>query len=68
MIDAGLSLLVLLVLLLAAGSVAVWRRGMRMQAALMLVLALVMAANVAIWVVPVRQGAGGTLLSHAAGQ
>jgi hypothetical protein len=33
-----------------------WRRGLRKQAALMLVLAAVMAANVAIWTLPGKDG------------
>jgi hypothetical protein len=33
-----------------------WRRGLRKQAALMLVLAVVMAINVAIWAVPEKNG------------
>ena len=47
-----MSLLVLAVLVLAAGAVALWRRGERKRPALMLLLAAVAAVNVAIWTVP----------------
>jgi hypothetical protein len=38
------------------GAMLAWRRGLRKQAALMVVLALVAAANVAIWAVPGQDG------------
>lgn len=41
---------------LALGALALWRRGVRRQAVLMLVLAAVVAGNIAIWVVPNDQG------------
>jgi hypothetical protein len=41
---------------LVLGAVAIWRRGLRKQAALMLVLAVVIAVNVAIWTVPDAEG------------
>ncbi|MDE2436150.1 MAG: hypothetical protein KGM49_07820 [Sphingomonadales bacterium] len=56
MSDTILSILVLAAFAMVIGAVAWWRRGMRKQAALMLVLALVIAGNVAIWVIPDRNG------------
>ncbi len=49
---AALSLLVLGALALTLGGIALWRRGMRGKAALMLVMAAVCAGNVAIWTMP----------------
>lgn len=54
--DTVLSILMLAVIAMVLGAVAVWKRGGRRQAVLMLVLAAIMAANVAIWVLPVNQG------------
>lgn len=56
MTDTILSVLVLAAIAMIIGAVAWWRRGMRKQAALMLVLAAVIAGNVAIWVVPDSSG------------
>ncbi|PKB25008.1 hypothetical protein B0I00_0189 [Novosphingobium kunmingense] len=53
MSDTILSVLVLAAIAMVIGAIAWWRRGMRKQAALMLVLAAVMVANVAIWLAPV---------------
>lgn len=63
MLATGLSLLVLTAIALTLGAVALWRRGNRKQAALMLTLAAIMAVNVAIWTWP---GAGGRTLAAAA--
>jgi hypothetical protein len=52
MMDVALSLAVLAVILLVIGSGALWRRGVRKQAILMIVLAVVLGANVAIWSLP----------------
>jgi hypothetical protein len=41
---------------LVLGAAALWRRGVRRQALLMLLLAAILAGNVAIWVVPNDQG------------
>ena len=41
---------------LVLGALALWRRGVRRQAMLMLVLAAIVAGNIAIWVVPNDQG------------
>ncbi|NKJ02104.1 hypothetical protein FHW92_004206 [Novosphingobium sp. SG707] len=43
---------VLAVILLVIGSGALWRRGVRKQAILMIVLAVILGANVAIWSLP----------------
>ena len=56
MSDTILSILVLAAIAMVLGAIAWWRRGMRKQAALMLVLALVIAGNVAIWVLPDESG------------
>lgn len=51
--DIVLSLLVLASLALAAGAIALWRRGEhRKQSLLMLLLAIIGLINVAIWTVP----------------
>lgn len=55
-LDTVLSILVLAAITLALGAVALWRRGVRKQALLMLVLAAIVAGNVALWVVPVETG------------
>lgn len=54
--NAVLSLLVLATFLLPLLALAMWRRGARQQAVLMLVLALVAAINVAIWTWPDAAG------------
>jgi hypothetical protein len=41
---------------LVLGAALLWRRGVRKQAALMLLLAAILAVNVAIWVVPNEAG------------
>lgn len=51
--DAILSLAVLAAIALTGGGVALWRRGERQKAVLMIVAALVIAGNVAIISVPV---------------
>lgn len=55
--DTVLSLVALVALALVAGAVFLWRRGVRKQAALMIVLAVAMFVNVLIWTLP---GSGGT--------
>ncbi|MBS0482177.1 MAG: hypothetical protein JSR96_08475 [Proteobacteria bacterium] len=57
MSDLILSILVLAAFAMVIGALAWWRRGMRRQAALMLLLAAVIAGNVAIWVIPDSTGA-----------
>jgi hypothetical protein len=52
MLDAALSLAALAVILLMVGSAALWRRGVRKQALLMVLLAVVLGANIAIWSLP----------------
>lgn len=52
MLDLALSMAVLAVILLMIGSGALWRRGVRKQAILMIVLAVILGANVAIWSLP----------------
>lgn len=51
-----LSLLVMAAMALVVAAIAVWRRGGRRNAVLMVVLALVAALNVAIWTVPDSKG------------
>ena len=55
--DTVLSVVAFVALALIAGSIYLWRRGVRKQAGLMLVAAVVMIVNVLIWTLP---GAGGT--------
>lgn len=52
----ALSLMVLCAIALVGGAYAVYRRGMRKQALLMIALAAIMALNVAIWTVPTQSG------------
>lgn len=52
MSDTILALLMLAGFALSAGAVAIYRKGDRKRAALMLAAALMMFANVAIWLVP----------------
>ncbi len=52
----ALSILVLGAIALVLGAAALWRRGVRRQALLMLLLAAIAAVNVAIWVVPNEAG------------
>jgi hypothetical protein len=54
--DTALSIVVLGAVALVLGAVALWRRGVRRQALLMLLLAAIAAVNVAIWVVPNEAG------------
>jgi hypothetical protein len=51
-----LALLVIAAIALAWGAVAVWRRGDRAKAALMLALAVICAGNAAIWLLPDSSG------------
>lgn len=57
MLDFALSVLMLAAVALVIGAVVLWRRGVRKQAALMLVLAVIAIANVLIWTLP---DSGGT--------
>lgn len=52
MLDFALSVLMLAAVALVIGAVVLWRRGVRKQAALMLVLAAIAIANVLIWTLP----------------
>jgi hypothetical protein len=54
--DTALSIVVLGAIALVLGAIALWRRGVRKQALLMLLLAVIAAVNVAIWVVPNEDG------------
>jgi hypothetical protein len=54
--DTALSIVVLGAFALVLGALALWRRGVRRQALLMLLLAAIAAVNVAIWVVPNEAG------------
>lgn len=54
--DTALSIVVLGAIALVLGAIALWRRGVRKQALMMLLLAAIAAGNVAIWVVPNDQG------------
>ena len=56
MLDTALSLVVLVTFGLVVGGVALWRRGERKRAGLMLFLAALLAANVAIWTWPDASG------------
>jgi uncharacterized membrane-anchored protein len=55
-VDTALSIVVLGVVALVLGAIALWRRGVRRQALLVLLLAAIAAGNVAIWVVPNEDG------------
>jgi hypothetical protein len=52
MYDTMMSLVVLAAIALVLGAIALWRRGERLRAGLMVVAALVIAGNIAIWSVP----------------
>ena len=56
MLSTVLSLLMLAMLVLAAGAAFLWRRGERKRPALMVLLALVALVNVAIWTLPDKRG------------
>ena len=56
MFDFVISLVILAALALIAGAVALYRRGIRQQAGLMVLLAAVMLVNAAIWLVPTENG------------
>ncbi len=61
-----LSILVLAVLALPFAALAMWRKGDRRQAALMLVLAVVALVNLAIWTLP--DSAGTSPVAQALGK
>jgi hypothetical protein len=52
MFDWMMSVVVMAMVALLLGAVALWRRGERRKASLMVIAALVMAGNVAIWSLP----------------
>ena len=52
MLDFALSVLMLAAVALVLGAVVLWRRGVRKQAALMVLLAVIAVINVLIWTVP----------------
>ena len=52
MLDFALSILMLAAVALVLGAVVLWRRGVRKQAALMVLLAVIAVINVLIWTVP----------------
>ena len=54
--DIVLSILVLAAIALFAGAFALWRKGVRRQAGLMVLLGVVALVNVAIWTVPTASG------------
>jgi hypothetical protein len=54
MFDTIMSIVVLAIIALVWGAIALWQRGVRRQAVLMVVAALVLAGNVAIWAIPFR--------------
>lgn len=56
MFDFVISIVVLAAVALIAGAVALYRRGIRKQAGLMVLLAAVMLVNAAIWLVPTESG------------
>ena len=56
MFDFVISIVILAALALVAGAVALYRRGIRKQAGLMVLLAAVMLVNAAIWLVPTENG------------
>lgn len=54
--ETVLSILMLAVLALPFVALAMWRKGDRKQAVLMVVLAVIVAGNLAIWLLPDAQG------------
>lgn len=56
MLDFALSVLMLAVVALLLAAFVLWRRGVRKQAALMVLLALIGIANVLIWTIPDAEG------------
>lgn len=58
MLDLVISIIMLAAFALLGGAFWLWRRGIYLrQALLMVFLAIVMFTNVAIWLVPVKDGA-----------
>jgi peptidoglycan/LPS O-acetylase OafA/YrhL len=55
-LDTTLSIVVLAIIALVLGAAALWRRGVRRQALLMLLIAAIAAGNLALWLVPNDQG------------
>lgn len=54
--ETTLSILVLALFVMPFAALALWRKGARKQAVLMLVLTAVVAANLAIWTLPDAAG------------
>lgn len=52
MLNIVLSIMMLASVLLLGGAYLLWRRGVRKQAALMIVLAVILGVNIAIWTLP----------------
>ncbi|GAA4052463.1 hypothetical protein [Parerythrobacter jejuensis] len=52
MLDIVLSFMMFAAFALLAGAFVLWRRGVRKQAALMVVLAIIAIGNVLIWTIP----------------
>lgn len=65
MLDAALSLAMLVSIALVAGAVFLFRRGERQRPVLMVTLAAIMLVNVVIWTLPDKQG--GTMVGAAKG-
>ena len=55
-VNIVLSVLMLAALALVAGAFVLWRRGVRKQAALMVLLAVIAVLNIAIWTIPTESG------------
>lgn len=60
MMDLVLSVLMLAAFALLIGAAVLWRRGIRKQAAMMVLLAVIAVGNVLIWTVPDAGGAAPT--------
>ncbi|ABC62527.1 hypothetical protein [Erythrobacter litoralis] len=60
MTDVVLSVLMLAAFALLLGAFALWRKGVRKQAGLMVVLAIIAVGNVLIWTVPDADGTAPT--------
>ncbi len=56
MLNVVLSIMMLAGVLLLGGAFLLWRRGVRKQAAMMVVLAVILGINIAIWTLPDDSG------------
>lgn len=63
MFDLVMSIMVLAAIALALGAIAMFRRGQRKQAGLMVIMVLVIVVNLGIWLLP---DADGNTLADAA--